>query len=367
MSRGNVGTPRIYINMLEYLCRVGLDEHLLGEYIDPTSRIKGRMYPVIKSLCYSDASNSINLSKANPSMFYNSDGDDFYQRSITFNFAIPGSIVLGDQSYIAFLNHNFATEPIYYSVTDEEWNNHWDLPPDGVIINSEITSLYEEGLYIQSEYNGFGITKFTSSDLKSGKVKVLFGNGESYTNKQYLDNDIILGGIAMGSYFDFPHTTMIGDKISRSYNYSSKVSQDGRVLSNAITLGKQKWSGSQCFDLSDPLSELTNRHDKYRSTTGKREYSLSFSYLSDSILMSKNEMFSGYFEYYSNYNDYTLDEDYAIDQDLEHWHFKTNTIEGHNDFTKVLNFTFNAPIYPSFSPLFTGITNKTILLVFKFG
>ena len=88
MSRQNIGSPRIYINMLEYLSRSGLDSILFSEYY--TGFDNTRVFSMLRNLSYSDASNVINLSKIWPEKFHSTNDEGYFiDRRVKLNFGLP--------------------------------------------------------------------------------------------------------------------------------------------------------------------------------------------------------------------------------------------------------------------------------------
>ena len=111
MARQNIRNPRIYVNMLEYLSRSGLDSILFAEYYQGYDYTK--IISMLKNLSYSGSTNALNLSKIWPEKFYTTDDEGYLiNKRVRLNFGPPSSLILGDQSYIAFLNHNFASTKV---------------------------------------------------------------------------------------------------------------------------------------------------------------------------------------------------------------------------------------------------------------
>ena len=349
MSRQNIGSPRIYINMLEYLSRSGLDSILFSEYY--TGFDNTRVFSMLRNLSYSDASNVINLSKIWPEKFHSTNDEGYFiDRRVKLNFGLPSSLILGDQSYIAFLNHNFALTKLSYRLHRGGEYGAWNVPTDYNIINTELgggaAHIPQTGAMIQPSYNGFSINTFTSTNLISPSIDIEF-NSELIANEQ-LDNHIMLGGMALGFYYDFPNSADISLSQKRKYNYKSFMTQDGRSLTNSQSLGKRRWQFGGEWEIGHSNSRA---YDFHQSPTGRREWTMNFTHISTEDIMSKNEMFSSYFSYNGNQSsdsipsyEESVDGDYNYDSSLDEYHFNSNTVYNNNDFTKVMNFTMGGSI-----------------------
>ena len=96
-----------------------------------------------------------------------------------------------------------------------------------------------------------------------------------------------IGALSVGHYFDMPHAPDISLSISKEYDGVKQVkTKGGATLSNATYTSVPRWGDLPAWQIGE---------DGY-SRTGRRVWSLNFSFLSPSAIMGENEMSSPYKE-----------------------------------------------------------------------
>ena len=244
MAYQNVGTPRFYVNLIEW-------GSLVGAYSPFSTLHLWRTLPV------------------NPEGL----GDESYLKSFD-------GIPFASNSFIALLGHNFKDNDSYYYL------RQYGVPlPLTAVVNSEPTGVDDKH---SAPYNGFSIATFNGNGINDILWEGSYG--------------AMVGSIVLGTYFDVPHSPDLKLTMTReSGNATTLRSQKGSTFTNSFYHSAPLWGNVAPWEL---YSESTTNHAFARS--GRRVWDLSFSYLSDSSVFPDTASLSRAGEpgYSLNYNDY---------------------------------------------------------------
>ncbi len=238
MAYQNVGTPRFYINVLEWLASTGAIE------LESVGLSSGDTYQLNKLL----RTLPVVPEAVSPE----------YQ-------VINGSFdMLNNNFFVMALGHKLGT--ITASVLIADTSIDW-------IVNN---SLY-------SGIDGFSIaigdTNFPPS----------FTSELTFTFLGDLSSDtILIGSLIMGTYYDMPNAPNLSLMISREYGGTKEfTTQNGSSMSNTMWSKPPAWGDLGAWELDDGTST-----SQALSRSGRRSWDLKFSYMDDGDLWGPNQMLS---------------------------------------------------------------------------
>ena len=227
----NVSTPRIYLNVPEYLASIGYRD---VNYPDGVGGGANLSFDVYRTLPVNPIHHPGNITSATgyphpPSM---------------------GEVYLHNP-YIAILGHNgveFSAENFKQS-----------------IINGDNTA---EGVV-----PGFSIKELISGSTATG---------------MFIGGDV--GSIVIGTYYDFPHSPDLNLSLSYEYDGIKEITTKGGVsLSNSFYTKPPKWGTNHNNEYLGAWELETDVKDSYTyAKSGRRVWDLSFSYLNDSSIFPDN-------------------------------------------------------------------------------
>ena len=326
MAYQNVGTPRFYINILEWLHSVGgltNDTNLDMALTSPIS-------PITRSSTYDwDGSNNC----------------------ISFPGVItPVASLIGTKGFVAHLGHNYASCELSVQA-DQGGPDHYSVGFTENVINS---TQYAGGR-ITCDYDGFSIYKADySGQLDNPQLNPrlrydYIGDGDAYNGV-----DVKVGSIMLGRYYDMQHSPDLNLTMSREYGGIKTIeTKGGASLSNAFYTKPPKWGSLGAWELGAGNPAL--------SRSGRRVWDLSFSYLADSdvfpMLSSLNpyESVSDIGAIYSSaYTDFGEDEMEGTEDDIEvaetSWHDDNTLLDSDNFFSQVIHKTNGGQLPFIFQP-----------------
>ena len=229
MAFQNISTPRIYLNIPEYLASTGL-------VIDPIFRT----LPV--------------------------SANTFSPAAFTFP-----SGMLGTKCFIAVLGHTLRSNNFNYIVTTNDETTTGD--GEASVPTAESLTEIINGTPA-TESNGFSISTFEGGGTSLTIEMVYQGDEGSGTLGD-------IGTVSTGIYYDFPHSPDLN--LSLSYEYGGikeTTTKGGATLTNSFYTKPPKWTDSLgAWELGGTA--------KY-AKSGRRVWDLSFSYLSDSSVFPDN-------------------------------------------------------------------------------
>ncbi len=244
MSYQNVGTPRFYVSLNEYLNSIGAMTVSSSENQDVSSL--GFLNPSDQIIVETTGSN---------------------ETDIDFIFDNPTSFLLNDKGYFLILGHNFATNNSRFSISDPE-------EVAGITETEIINSTQSISYFSTADYDGFSIFSCNYGQLNANSTGIRFRLTQSPK----------LGCVSFGNYYDMPHSPDLSLKLSFEYDGVKTIqTRGGATLSNATYTKPADWGDGGAWQLGSDVDG--NPVDNLRS--GRRVWDLSFSYISDSDLMPK--------------------------------------------------------------------------------
>ena len=243
MAYQNVGTPRFYIDHVNYLKSLGAFAHsgsITAEYRDSLYGLKS------------------------PSPIPHSEGGG--------GFAFNSSIINDEINWAGVLGHNLNSLGI-----------RWYLEGyDGSYISIDNRASLINSTHSQNDLDGFGITIASPTNNPDGfnfsrppqKIRFYFN---SDGNLGYTPTDNLqIGCLCYGKYYDMPHSPDLNLKMSIEMDGIKTVkTKGGASLTNIKYSKPQDWGSQGAWQLEGGTN--------FRS--GRREWDLSFSYLSDTDIM----------------------------------------------------------------------------------
>ena len=226
MAYQNVGTPRFYINVLEWLDSVGHSTGLNNIY---------RTLPVNPTI--------IEAGEVTPPQ---------------------GSGVMSDPTrrFLAVLGHNYKTENVTFGVQNI-LNQYFYIDP---IINANGNTS------MTCSYDGFSICEI-ENEINDDFVFNISGIAS-------------VGSIIIGTFYDMPHSPDLNLTMTREYGGAKEfTTHNGSSMSNTMWHSAPKWGDLGAWELS---SNGTTNHTLAKS--GRRTWDLKFSYMDDGDLWGSNQM-----------------------------------------------------------------------------
>ena len=237
MAYQNIGTPRFYINIVEWLNATGakkLPDDVL--YNNILAKSEGLLtLPVSPQPAYS-----------------------WY-----FNGGVHG---MTENGFIAFLGHRMKSVDTYFSFYAL---NGVPIPFNELIVNCELDGPYA----IRANYDGFTIATF------EGTVDI---------QNFYLLNDTydLIGSTILGSYYDMPNAPNLSLTMSRDYGKTNEITtHNGSSISNNMWNKPPMWGDLGAWELEGSATQELSRG-------GRRSWDLKFSYMDDGDLWGANQSLS---------------------------------------------------------------------------
>jgi len=237
MAYQNVGTPRFYVNVMEWLLNIDYTFSDLNENNFPFLRT----LPVVPK-------------HPNPDYgHYSSSGMLWWKQPLS-HLLLPT-----DNMFAAILGHNIPETEIH-SISYEGVNN----------INIVNSTPYGGD---QGGYNGFSIWDLEGWDEGLGLSFTLLGDN---TNLQ-------MGSLLFGNYYDMPHSPDLKLTMTREMDGVKRIrTKGGADLVNHKYTKPAMWGSAGAWELYSGTS------NQALSRSGRRIWDLSFSYLQDSDMFPDN-------------------------------------------------------------------------------
>ncbi|QDP61146.1 MAG: hypothetical protein Unbinned3325contig1000_31 [Prokaryotic dsDNA virus sp.] len=277
MSYNRFKTPRAYVDLLSYLLTTGwrtLDNYALIQDDGSTAVTL-------------DAGIKANMFDLKPHTFAQiaHDTKRFYL-NIDTGF---GSDSLAETSFLAILNHNMHDADVSFNVkVDDDVNfaSATIVTTSGLhdkIINAE-QNVDDQTTHIHPSNNGWTLITWNTATSDNRYMRITFS--ERSSSSQNFDEDLIIGGILFGEYFDFPNSPDLGINTDIIYdNVSLQRSIGGGEFANATNLGQPDWNHTTPWALSTTSNQQTYGFNKRH---GRMRHSMNFSYLTDTDVFAES-------------------------------------------------------------------------------
>ena len=267
MAYQNVGTPRFYVNTMEFL---------LSNGIVP---IVQEVVPVSPYDTWVAGSAHNPLFKTIPTQY-----ETLPHKG--FDFSNLANSMTGDNCFVAILGHKIATDDRKFSIyqAEEEDSLHGSFVD---IVNAGTGEL------VTPEHDGFSILTFSYTN-SNNTLHIYFWSGTSGHS------------LIFGTFYDMPHSPDLNLTITRDYGVIKTIeTKGGASLSNAFYTRPPLWGNEPAWEIMSGVGTTPAPH---QAKSGRRIWDLSFSYLSDSsvfpAISNMNYYESGYDD--SNYAGNTL-------------------------------------------------------------
>ena len=316
MAYQNVGKPRFFINILEYLHSTGVNSSLNNIY---------RTSPI----------NTITI---------NSDNLSFSGSDYNAGFVITHG-AFSNNNFIALLGHNFGGSKVKFLRVDSS-GGAGGIPSENygdIIFNFEGESEpIRDGCSIRL-FNGF--SNFTEIQLQIADVFA----------------DRILSSCIMGNYYDMPHSPDLNLTLTREYDGTKTLeTKGGSTLTNSYWKKQPNWgNGFPAWHIDTNVPTTAPL-----SVSGRRVWNLSFSYLQDSDAFPEISNLTN-FEHLQPSG--TTDAGIAYDEGNYYYGtdgINDNTPNDYNLSSNARGYALNN--YASNSNFFSEVIHKTIGLPFIF-
>ena len=274
MAYQNVGTPRFYLDLPSYLRSIGQD-------------ISNDNYLGLNCSIMQQVNDSSLSFEWNDNLGWNDLGNS-------------------SQSYFGVLNHNLS---------DNDLNISLNASSNEDILNA---SSNESDLSVFNK--GCSLIIFNADDDFSNSVAV---NIPGATNAG-------VGCFTFGYYYDMPNSADLDLTMETEFDgYDSVQTLGGSTITNVRYNGSPFW-----FDLDDNKVEpfSVGQSNGLFKRAGRRNWSLSFSYMSDKNLFASNFMSNNYLETSSDYDS----DDITSDADGNSNSVFRNNLLNDNSFTSVM-------------------------------
>ena len=247
MAYQNVGTPRFYINVLEWLASN-------SAITLPSDHF--RTLPV------------------NPTLFTNIPAETPFSW-------LPFDSVFSKNCFFAFLGHTRAND----HVVDSAYGGidlYLDPGGAGTAFSNDI-QINLDANYSVPQYDGFSLASLAGVEFFQ---MTLFAYGN-------------VGSIILGTYYDMPHSPDLSLTMTREYGGTKTIeTKGGASLSNTFYTKTPAWGDLGAWEIGGGDPKL--------SKSGRRVWDLSFSYLQDSDVFPDVSSLTNYETTEYNSNDVTL-------------------------------------------------------------
>ena len=258
MAYQSVGTPRFYISILQWLKSLGMASYSESSDWTPSG----------------DALSLLDINPSSTITFTPTDGISGENNSIAYGTNIPlGTIMPTGKNFFMALGHNFSTSTVADLIVRDNGG--------AVVCKEEVINEIGE-----SRYNGFTIMKGDdAADIDdSYLVFSLQGtSNEAETPTYEYAEDIKIGSFLYGTYYDLPHSPDLNLTMTREYGGIKTIeTKGGASLSNDFGSKPPAWGELGAWELGSNNPAL--------SRSGRRTWSLSFSYLDSGDLFGSNQL-----------------------------------------------------------------------------
>ena len=338
MGYQNIGQPRFYMNIYEFMHATGRSKIPTGReylYTNPAKRF------IQKGL---------------------GDGHDGLNDTVSFhNLPIKLSEAVGANGFMAYLGHNFASCNAEI-LTQEGSPDYSGIGAYSGVVNATNSN----GAHLKPEYDGFSIHTCSFASFDQTGTTAWGNTGTTMQQRfesgawgvadpnPYNGLNLICNSIVVGNYYDMPVSPDLKVKMSIEMDgIKQKKTKGGSTLSNAMFTGPPDWgSTGGAWQLPNGGGEGTSFGTNFRH--GRRVWELSFSYLSDTHVMpsnaSSNNIYSNAYSA-AQMSDFGYDEiDIHQGADANNGAFRENIYSSNDFFSKVWNRALGGHLEFIFQP-----------------
>ena len=263
MAYQNVGTPRFYVCGLQWVKSLGLLNITLSD-----------------DSGFINIQNPLDMIGINPSSTVNfSSGHD----AVDFHLNFTKFPLFSEKSWLGTFGHSFRdvdTLPhprgiritgggLTFGYGDAAFDSAVNLSATGYSDGEE-----EVGM-LRADYDGFSMATMPTlwSGIDTLNIKFFYSIGR-YCNT-----------LAMGSYYDMPHSPDLSLTMTREYGGTKTIeTKGGASLSNTFYTKPPSWGDLPAWELSGTYTQPWEL-----SRSGRRMWDLSFSYLDDGDVWGSNQ------------------------------------------------------------------------------
>ena len=298
MSYQNVGTPRFYVSILQFLKSIGALRVELVEptYLDHFKYVSGKPFEE------KDLSNFIDIDPSN--QIYFNGFDEGTKLSIKFMPYHKWHFYRTKKQFSAFLGHNFMNANITIGI-ESDFEAAFGIQHE--VVNSNVAFTADLPDYISQTVtmasDGFSITTSDYDDIANdeggGSYNLFFDNMRIDDNTGKTKT-FILGSFLQGSYYDLPHSPELNITMTRELDGISKSRTDsGSDLTNISYLRPTDWGDLAAWEIGGSHAARENQN---LTRIGRRIWDLSFSYFDSKDLMGINQSLSNIYDVESGYD-----------------------------------------------------------------
>ena len=226
-------------------------------------------------------------------------------------------------TYVAYLGHRMATHGGELSVRGFIPEDYKPRPPFTSTVNLTAADA--------PTYDGFSIAEFTNDpDWTEVYASVNATTGASTPGAGIAS----LGAVSIGSTYTMPNAPNLSLTMSRDYGGTKEfTTYNGSSMSNTMWNKAPKWGAYSAWELGD------NSINQAFARSGRRSWSLKFSYMDDGDLWGPNQSLSNYLETSDGYDSEDVSDE-----------FVDNLLDNDNFFSQVWSKTLGGTLPFIFQP-----------------
>ena len=299
MARGQIGTPEFYIDHFLWLNTVGsLDynnivtenafssENAGVELVSSLLRLDPSIAAPVPTGDSPGANNAFTIPTGFSSGYYDDMGNDLGTVDTT-------DLDNWNLDYVAFLNHNFKTAKCFPYLSYEKFDDSSDvvLSPCTEIINYRpANDTADATTGVSPLYDGFSIADITGPPESTDYVEKIKFNFIPEYGEEQLITTLFLGGVSLGHKFTCPASPDLKLTMKYDVGYKRKETINGRKVAHLNWFRERGWSQfgikKQSWNLDDQIGAVSHRFNWRKS--GRRTWSITFSYISDDNMFPTN-------------------------------------------------------------------------------
>ena len=200
--------------------------------------------------------------------------------NLLFNFNSPVNQLLDDKGFIAVLGHNLNSANAKFQIQSYGSGGNSDYAD---VSESGVINYAGEGSVPGND--GFSIATFDASGWANDQDGISLRFDE-LNNTAYAQTPSF-GSIVIGRYYDMPVNPDLKLSMVRDYSGIKKTTtKSGATLSNAGYIRPAAWNSGDAWEL--------DAKNYANARTGRRIWSLNYSFLDDYDLFSSNETVNNY-------------------------------------------------------------------------